>query len=145
MSSILRPLCLSLLLLTTAAAPLQQRSWEETRSLAESLHEIVMLLIQKKEFAKVPEAARKIFVLDFPSNKEHLLVEEAKIFTDRLLHHSQFAVAHQVIDAAIQEIRGKGWKAQLYKEKAYLFKKEGKMDEAMKSFEIAVELEKPEP
>ena len=121
---------------------LSQSSWEEIRSIAQSQHEIIMLLIEKGEFSKVPEAAQEIFKLEFPPPQEHRLVEEARLLTDALIHHKQIDIAHQVLKNALESVSENKSKAQLLKEQAYLYKHEGKSDEAMKCFERSVELEK---
>ncbi len=117
-----------------------QDNWEEIRPIAEAQHEIVLLLIERKEFDKVPGAAREIFNLGFPEDQEHRLVKEAEILTNALLHHNQIRVAHQVLDDALSCVKTRGARAKLHREKAYVYKKEGKTDEAMREFEKAVAL-----
>lgn len=131
-----------LLVLLTFPPLLAQEQWEKTRSMAQSHHEIIMLLIEKQEFAKIPSAAKELFSLDFPEAQQPLLVEEARLLTDALLHKNQMAIAHQVLEDAIAASKTNSAKAQLFKEKAYVFKKEGKTDEAMKAFQRSVDLEK---
>lgn len=137
-----RRISLILLILPTFSLLLAQEQWEKTRSIAQSHHEIIMLLIEKQEFDKVPGAAKELFALDFPEAQQPLLVEEARLLTDALLHHNQTAIAHQVLDMAIAASKTNSAKAQLFKEKAYVFKKEGQTDEAMKAFQRSVDLEK---
>jgi len=121
-----------------------QQNWEETRRLAEAQHEIVMLLIEKGEFDKVPGAANEIFQLSFPQNQEHLLLNEVEILVDALVHHQRIAIAHGIVDSALLCTVTAKSKAQLYREKGYLYKKEGNAEEALKSFEKSKELEKKE-
>jgi tetratricopeptide (TPR) repeat protein len=121
-----------------------QDSWENVRGIAESQHEIVMLMIQQERFDTVFEASRKIFELQFPPEQEHLLVKEAEILTDALLMHDQTEIAHQVLDCALLNVSTNQSKAALHREKAYVFKKEGKTEEAMKHFQKSIELEKGE-
>ena len=47
-----------------------------TRSVAETQHEIVMLLIKKKEYEKAATEAHKIFEMKWPQNQEPLLLHE---------------------------------------------------------------------
>jgi tetratricopeptide (TPR) repeat protein len=124
----------------TALFATSQESWEEIRPIAEAQHEIVLLLIERKEFDKVPGAAREIFHLGFPEAQEHRLVKEAEILTNALLHHNQTRIAHQVLDDALLSVKTRGAKAKLHREKAYVYKKEGNTDEAMRQFELAVAL-----
>jgi len=126
----------------SASGLVQGQTWEDTRHLAEAQHEIVMLLIEKGEFEKVPQAANEIFQLSFPEDQERLVLIEVEMLVDALVHHKQIIVAHKVVDLALGcEITAKS-KAQLHREKGYLFKMEGKAEEALKSFEKSKELEK---
>jgi hypothetical protein len=119
----------------------QAESWEKTRHLAEVQHEIVMLLIEKGEFEKVPQAATEIFQMNFPQDQEHLILVEVEILVDALIHHKQITVAHQVVDSALKcKITSKS-KAQLHREKGYLFKQEGKTEQALESFQMSKKLE----
>lgn len=123
-----------------------QSSWEDIRGMAESQHEIVMLLIKNRQFDRVTDAARPIFKLQFPQEHEGLLVSEAEILTDALLQHNQFEVAHSVLDLAVESVRSGKLRARLLREKAYVYKKEGRDDEALATFEKSndlIELEKP--
>ncbi len=121
------------------------QSWERSRSVAEAQHEIVMLLIKGKEFDKVLSASQQIFSLGFPYTQEHLFVTEGRILSSALYDHQQYELAQALLDQALQVVNSNDSKALLYKEKAYLCDKEGKTDEAMKFFEMAVELSKSAP
>ena len=121
------------------------QNWERSRSVAEAQHEIVMLLIKGKEFDKVLSASQQIFSLRFPYTQEHLFVTEGRILSGALYDHQQYGLAQALLDQALQVVNSNDSKALLYKEKAYLCDKEGKNDEAMKFFEMAVELSKSAP
>lgn len=120
---------------------LQEDALSETLHLAESKHEILLLLIEKKEFEKIPQVAGEVFRLPFPPEKEHLVVKEVEILSDALIHHKQYAIAHRILDDALTCVETSKAKAQLHREKAYIFRKEGKNDEAMEEFEKSVALE----
>lgn len=120
----------------------KQSSWEQIRGIAEAQHEICLLLIKNREYDKVLPGCKKIFDLDFPKDQLFKLVESAKIIVDALIHHDQYAIAHQVLDEAIKEVDSDRAKASLYREKAYVFTKEGKDNQAVKLFQKAMELEK---
>jgi len=119
-----------------------QSNWKDIQPIAEAQHEIILLLLEKQEFEKIPAAAQKIFDLDFPKNQESRIVKEAQILSDALLKHNQTGIAHRVLDSAIHSVTTNAALAALHREKAYVFRKEGKKDEAMKSFEKSLELEK---
>ncbi len=135
------PLPLLLPLLTLVSVQ-QKPDWEEIRHIAEAQHEILLLLIEKKEFEKIPKVAGEIFRLPFPPDQEHLVVKEVEILTDALLHHNQLGLAHRILDDALKCLKTSRSRAQIHREKAYVFKKEGKNDEAMAEFEKSVALEK---
>lgn len=132
---------LSLMMLFTAGCAPQEDNWETIRSVAETNHEIIMLMIEKGQFEEIPKVAEKIFELEFPESHQNLLVREAQILTDALLHHGKPAIAHQVLDIAIKCVQSDRIKARLLREKAYLCKKEGNSDEAFRFFEESLELE----
>lgn len=137
---VLSEYCL-LFLLFLPVPVVAQSSWEEIREIAVSQHEIVMLLIEKQEFDQVSAAAQKIFQMQFPDDQQHLLVKEAEILTDALLQHDQTQVAHQLIEMARNAVKHNKHKAALYREQAYVYKKEGNRDAAMECFQKSIELE----
>jgi len=137
-------LCSLLFVPAFLVAP-QNSNWDEVRQIAESQHEIVMLLIEKGQYDKVPKAAREIFQLRFPESEEPRMVKEAQVLTNALLHHNQTAIAHQVLDSALTAVKSANAKSRLHREKAYVYKKEGKTDEAMAEFETSVRLESGKP
>lgn len=141
----LTALLFSTLLVTPHSSVQEQEEWEQIRSIAEAQHEIIMLHIRNGQFDKVPAAFQKIFSLNFPKEREHLLVEEAKIVSDALVQANQHLLAHQILDEALKVVRSKQSRAALYKEKGYLCVKEGKDDLAMELFEKAVEIESSQP
>jgi tetratricopeptide (TPR) repeat protein len=122
-----------------------QSDWEKSKSIAASQHEIVMLAIKNKQYDKVLAASVKIFSLDFPADRENLLVEHAQIVSHCLIQDAQFNLAHRVLDEALRVVRTNKSKAELFKEKAYTSKKEGKDEQAINFFQRAVELEETAP
>ncbi len=134
-----------LLLLGPQTNMIDSQGWERTRSIAEAQHEIVMLLINGKEFNKVLNASQEIFSLSFPYNQEPLFVTEGRILAAALSDLQQYELAQALLDQALEAVNSNRSKALLYKEKAYLCTKDGKDEEAMKFFEKALELEKSSP
>jgi tetratricopeptide (TPR) repeat protein len=138
-------LALLILLLGPQTNMIDSQGWERTRSIAEAQHEIVMLLINGKEFNKVLNASQEIFSLSFPYNQEPLFVTEGRILATALSDLQQYELAQALLDQALEAVSSNRSKALLYKEKAYQCTKEGKNDEAMEFFEKALELEKSAP
>lgn len=129
-----------LLLTVLPAQGLEPMSWEQVRSIAESQHEIAILLIEKEQYSKAVEEARKIFYLPFPKDKEQLLVDAAKEVSDALIHHKAHNQALEILDEGLRSVHSPLLQADLYKEKAYLYKKMGRDEEAVFCFRKAVEL-----
>ncbi len=119
----------------------EESEWDQTRRIAESQHEVILLLIRDKAFDKVLDGCKKIFSLSFPRDREHLLVKSVAVFADSLVRQEQLGLARQVLDAALRAVRFKPSKATLYKEKGYISKVEGKDQEALDFFEEAVKLD----
>lgn len=136
-----RVLAAWLLLIGMSLAVSGQDDWEKVRSIAEAQHDIVMLLIKNKEFDKVLPASKKIFGLNFPQNREPLLVNHAQILSDSLIQSRQFALAHRILDEALKSVRSNKSKATLLKEKALVCTKEGKDKEAVRYLQEAVKME----
>jgi tetratricopeptide (TPR) repeat protein len=137
-------LALLILLLSPQTAAFSQ-NWEQIRSTAERQHEMVMLLIRNGDFGRVLEASKQIFSLRFPVSQEHLLVQEGRILSEALGQHQQFKLAHGLLDQAFRAVQSNPSKIDLFKEKAYIYTKQGRDKEAMKFFERALELEKSSP
>lgn len=119
----------------------EENDWDRVRPIAESRHEIVILLIKNEELNRVLPACKKLFSLNFPQDKQHLVVEAAKNFSDALIHLSRYDLADQIVDEAIKSVSSNQSKASLYREKGYIYVKAGKDGEAMECFEKAVQLE----
>ena len=93
------------------------QNWERSRSVAESQHEIVMLLIKGKAFDKVLPASHEIFSLRFPYNQEHLFVTEGQILSGALYDQQQYELAQALLDQALGAVNSNSSKALLYKRK----------------------------
>lgn len=119
--------------------------WEKTQSIAASQHEIIMLLIKNREYDKLMSASRKILALDFPEGQEHRLVQHAQEVNSCLIRDGQYNLAQQLLDETLKSVHVNKSKAELYKEKAYAFKKEGRDKDALLWFEKAVQVEESTP
>ena len=137
-------LVLLILLLGPQTAAFSQ-NWDQIRSAAERQHEMVMLLIRNGDFGRVLEASGQIFSLRFPPSQEHLLVQEGRILSEALARNQQFQLAEALLDQALRAVRSNQAKIDLFKEKAYLYTRQGRDREAMVFFERAMELEKSSP
>ena len=134
-----------LFLLTLAVARLsgqsQDPSWEQIRRVAEAEHEIVALAIRRHDFHQVLPEMRRMYALGFPERYEATLSREIEIVSDSLMHEEQYDLAHQIIDEGLLTLKLNQSKAAILRKKAYILKKQGKEEEALKYFKQSVSLE----
>jgi len=123
-------------------AEIRTPTLERTKSKAETTHEIVMLLIRKKEFTQAAEEANKIFQMKWPSDQEPVLLKELLFFADQFLHQDQAAIGVQLLEANSRSFKLATSQVAIWKEKGYLFKKMGQDSKALECFREAQRLEK---
>jgi tetratricopeptide (TPR) repeat protein len=113
----------------------------KTRSMAATQHEIVVLLLSKKEYAKALHEASKIFSMKWPDDHEPILIKELLFFTDQFLHHKQPAMGIQLLDSSSKSFRATPSLVAIWKEKGYLHKEMNQPDKALECFREAQRLE----
>lgn len=128
--------------LTISCLRAQNLDLNKTRSVAESQHEIVMILLEKKEFAKAQEEASKIFQMKWPQSQEPVLLRELLWFSDKFLDNGQPALAVRLLETNLNTFKENSSKAAIWKEKGYLLKEMGQDDKALDCFREAQRLEK---
>ena len=131
----------ALLLAASLPATDLRQSLQRTRSLAESQHEIVLLLIQKREFAKAAAEASKIFQMKWPEDQEPTLLRELLFFADKFLHAGVPVYGVQIIDASFKNFRAPKSQIAIWKEKGYLHKNMNESDKAIECFREAQRIE----
>lgn len=125
--------------------PAPSQDLSRIRSVAEAQHEIVMLLILKKDFTKAAEEANKIFHMKWPDDQEPVLLKELLGFSDQFRHYGQPAIALQILESNEGIFKTSKSKAEIWKDKGYLLEAMGKHDKAIECFKKAVSLEKKPP
>ena len=116
---------------------------ERMMSIAESEHEIVMLLIKKKSYEKALAECARLFAIELPTREQDRFLISARTISMELRRQGQPHFALQVVDVAIKAVDSKEVLAGLYKEKAFIHKVMGQEEEAMELFKKAIELEEP--
>jgi hypothetical protein len=114
------------------------------RSSAEAQHEIVMLLLQKKEFDKAVVEAGKIFAMPWPVDQEPVLLKELLFLSDKFAHNGQTRAALQLLDGNTKAFRTTQSRVSIWKEKGYLYKVMKDNDKALDCFREARRLESPQ-
>ena len=114
----------------------------KVKSIAESQHEIVMLLLEKKDYGKALSEANKIFQMSWPENQESVLLKELLYLSDRFMHCEQAPLGLQLLETNQGMFKKPSSQAAIWKEKGYLFKKMNQPDKALGCFREAQRLEK---
>jgi tetratricopeptide (TPR) repeat protein len=115
---------------------------DKTRSMAESQHEIVLILIKKKDYEQALVEANKIFQMKWQPEQESLLLKDLLLITDQLLHAGQAAAGVKLIEANLNAFKATASRVSIWKEKGYLYKTMGESDRALECFRQAQKLEK---
>jgi tetratricopeptide (TPR) repeat protein len=121
----------------------ESASLKKMRSIAETQHEIVMLLLRKKEFSKAAQEASKIFDMKWPVEEEPTLLKELLRFSNEFRLQNQSALGIQLLETNQKAFKTTASRATIWKEKGYLYKNLNQMDKAIECFREAQRLEKP--
>jgi tetratricopeptide (TPR) repeat protein len=127
--------------LSWASAESSQSSVDQTLSVAEKQHEIARLLIKEGRFERVLPEMRKILDLNLTGDYEQAVAKSSSFIAYLLAEHKQYAIGHQLLDETIARMRLNENIASLLKIKAYLYKAEGKLGNAIETLERSVEIE----
>jgi hypothetical protein len=114
----------------------------KTLSKAEAQHEIVMLLIRKKEFDKARIEAGKIFQMHWPVDKEPLLLKELLMLSEQFVRNEQPECGLKLLDENVKAFRTTESQVAIWKEKGYIYKILKENDKALDCFREARRLEK---
>jgi len=114
----------------------------KVKSIAESQHEIVMLLLEKRDFSTALTEASKIFEMSWPEDHEPTLLKELLYLSDRFMHKEQASLGLQLLQTNQRMFKKAASQAAIWKEKGYLFKRMNQTDKALECFREAQRLEK---
>jgi tetratricopeptide (TPR) repeat protein len=114
---------------------------EKMKGVAETQHEIVLLLLKKKEYLKAATEAYKIFALEWPDDQEPLLLKELLYLSDQFLKQNQAPISLSLIDKHSGLFKRVSSRIAILKEKGYLYKSMNQDDEALECFREAQRLE----
>ena len=110
-------------------------------AIAQAQHDMLVLLIDKGEYDKVPAEFQKILDLRFTDADEQKVVSEVLILSDLLVKKSQAKVSLRLVDMGLGSLKEKDSLVKLYKEKGFLYKTMGQPEKAMEMFEKVKALE----
>ncbi len=143
---------LALLLLSPGASPADPAAsagqseaagptLEKMRSVAESQHEIVTILIRKKEYAQALEEAGKIFDMKWPPGQEPLLLKSLLSLSGGFLHEGQPGYSLQLLERNRKAFKTTESRVSILKEMGYIYKNMNNDDKALECFREAQRLE----
>ncbi|MDM7997378.1 MAG: hypothetical protein QUT30_17045 [Acidobacteriota bacterium] len=118
-----------------------QLSVDQMLSIAEKQHEIAKLLIKEGRFNRVLPEMRAILDLNLSGEYERPVAKSAGFIAYLLAEQKQYPIGHQLLDETIARMRLRENIASLLKIKAYLYKSEGKLGQAIDTLERSVEIE----
>jgi tetratricopeptide (TPR) repeat protein len=119
-----------------------QESVEVLLSIAESQYEVVKLLIKQGRYERVLPEMRKIYDLNLPVRYEQAVAESASLVAHLLVEGRQYTLAHDVLREALPRMKDGRNEASLLKIQAYVYKSEGKLQEALDTLEKAISVER---
>jgi tetratricopeptide (TPR) repeat protein len=128
--------------------PAQNDDLNKTRNIAAAQHDIVIILIKKRDFAKAAEEANKIFQMKWPDDQEPVLLKALLGFSDLFRHNNQPAIALRLLDANLNLFKANQSKAEILKDKGYLLEVMGQHDKALDCFREVkrlLEIKSPPP
>lgn len=108
---------------------------------AATQHEIISILLQEQQFELVREEFNKILALRFSEEHEKLVVQEAWIIAQQLLQADQFDLAHEIIEATIDQVQSLENRFTLLMLKGKVLKDEGRLQEALSVYQEARQLQ----
>ena len=124
-----------------AVLPIVGDDLANRRAIAKSQHDLLVLLIEKGEYARVPGALQKILDLRFEGPQEKLVVDEILILSEMLMQRDQGQMCLRLVDMGLRVLRRKSSLARLFKEKGMIYNRLGQSDKAMEMLKRAVALE----
>jgi hypothetical protein len=107
---------------------------------AATQHDLILLLIQTKDFSSVESEWKMVLDLKLGAEYENLVAQSLRIITEKLLEAKQFPLALQLLDASLSMAPfSNGNKADIYRHKAALYKETGDLDSAIKAMKQSQE------
>ena len=132
------PICVVFFAAAWIAAQQNDPSWEPIRKAAEAEHQIMAVAMKQHDFTQVLPEMRRVYALRFPGKYEVALSREIEIVSDFLMHEKQYDLAHKIIDEGLVILTRGENKAAVLKEKAYILRKQGKEEDALRCFREAL-------
>ena len=124
-----------------SASAAQASDSSNVRSLAESQHEIIMLLLKKDAYDQALVEANKLFEMKWPEDQESVLLKEAIYFAGQFLQGNKASMALSLLENSSKHFKKSSSLAAIWKEKGYVYKQMNQDEKALDCFREAQRLE----
>ena len=112
-----------------------------TRSKAATHHEIVMMLMKKKQYGQAATEAHKIFEMSWPEDQEPLLLKELLLISGQFRMQGQAPMGLEFIEKNSKCFKQTPSRIAILKEKGWLYKTMNQDAKAIDCFRKAQEIE----
>ena len=129
---------------TGVVSAFQSSQEEETArklKIASVQHELILLLVEKKDFDRVEAEWKKVLDLKLDGKYEGAIAQSLLAIGYKLSEAKQFALAQKILDESLPAVEFSNKdRADILRFKAYLFKEAGDLDAAIGALRQAGEL-----
>ncbi len=122
------------------AGDLSAQELDKLLAIAQTRLEIIKVLIAQAKFDRVLPEMKAILQSNLPDKCDGQITDAALIVAKLLVDQSQYGVAQKVLDETLLRVKGNPDKARLLQMKAGIFKLEGRLKEALATWEQALSL-----
>jgi tetratricopeptide (TPR) repeat protein len=126
--------------LTVSLCQAQESDLATIRKIAESQHDIVMILIKKQEYTKAADEADKIFALKWPATQEDVLRKCLLGYSDVFRHDQHPEIALRLLDKHMNLFKSNKNRSDILMDKAYVLEGMNRHDEALECYREAQQL-----
>ncbi len=123
---------------SSPAGELSAQELDKMLAIAGTRLDIVKVLIAQGNFDRVLPEMKVIFQINLPDKFDEQITDAALIVAKLLVDQSQYEIAHKVLDEAFLRVKANADKARLLQFQAAIFKREGKLDRALATWEQAL-------
>ncbi len=107
-------------------------------AIAQTRLEIIKLLISQGKYDRVLPEMKAILQINLPDKCDGQVTDAALIVAKLLVDQGQYEIAHKVLDETFLRVKANSDRARLLQMKAGVFKNEGRLKEALATWEQAL-------
>ena len=127
----------SVTVIANAQEAVESADLETQLRFAASQHEIIKILLDENRYAEVLPEFWQILDLELTGEDEKPVVQEAWLIGERLREVGEYALAHDIVDGALDELETSESQFYLLMLKGKIFQDEGLTKEALEAYREA--------